>query len=351
MKNKLFYYLGILLLAVVAFSCNGSQRTSFSDFPATLSPESGLIELEEPYIHGRLLVYDTLVFLTSTPQNPYQVHVYTEDFRYIKSAGLTGSGPGEITNPFFAAIDEDQQILWFMDLGKRVFHKFQIDSLLNDELYFPRKNIPVPDDKFVIIQYFPLDNTVFSYSDFNVSPPMISFFDEENPKIDSLIIPDGIVEGFHHNQGNAFLNSFVYHHHPAKEKMVLANRFSDVIAIIDHDGKVLSYRQGPDMITQVPDHTKQNQISTYESLQVDESFIYALYFGDTTLNENQELIAPKSIHIFNWEGEPVARIKLDHHLTSFTLDRKNKRLLGFCMEMGSIAEYSLKDFYAEYQVN
>lgn len=349
-NSSTLYFLWTVFMIAALLSCNDNKRDGeFTKFPDNILLDSRIIELEENYVHGHFHVYDTLLFLTNTPGNPYQVHVYDNDYRFIKSAGLIGAGPGEITNPFFAAIDDGRGILWFLDMGKQVLHKFVIDSLLNIENYFPRTNVPISDDKYIITQYYPLADNMFSYSDFNVTPPMISFFDISGSLVDSIIIYEDIAKGFGFNSSDIFLNTFLYQHHPENEKIVLAHRFSDVIVIIDHKGKVLATQQGPDMINQTPDPTNDSQVSTHVALQADEEFIYALYRGNVVFDENNQLVYPEIIHVFNWDGEPVISMQLENALNSFTLDENNQRLIGFSLETGNVVEYSLSTFFDQYK--
>jgi hypothetical protein len=335
------FTLSILLLYSCHFRKNQDQFTSF---PAEFVLEPTIIELDQHYVHARLHLFDSLIFITNTPGNPYQIHVYDANFQYIKSSGLVGAGPGEITNPFFAAVDHNNKSLWFLDMGKQVFFKFHIDSLMNSPVYFPGTFVPIPPEKFAITQYYPLNNNTFSYSDFHVSPPMISFMDMNGTLIDSILL-NNLPEDFHHNQNREFINTFLYQHHPREDKIVLLHRHCDIMVIIDKESKVLATRQGPDMITQIPDATNQHQLSTYDALQVDDTFIYGLYRGTTVFDENFQLNYPRSIHVFRWDGEPAARLILEHPLTDFTLDTKNNRLIGFSLKSGDLVEYSLHDFY------
>lgn len=338
----------ILIFAISALmlvSCRfNTEPVEFRKFPAEYNLKHKFIELEEHYIHARLHLYDSLIFLTNTPENPYQIHVYDNEFQYIKFTGLVGAGPGEISNPFFAAVDDSSSSLWFLDMGKQVFFRFCIDSILNRPVYFPGTYVPVPPNTFGITQYYVFDERTFSYSDFNVSPLMISYIDMHGMVKDSILL-NNLPENFHHSTQGTFLNTFLYQHHPSMNKIVLLHRFSDMMVIIDNKGTVLHTRQGPDMITQIPDGRNLNQISTYDDLQVDEDFIFGLYRGTTVFDENLKINYPGSIHVFNWSGEPVARLNLGHPLTEFILDTLNNRILGFSLQSGNLVKYSLQEFY------
>lgn len=302
--------------------------------------ESRTISLDEQYIHGHIHIVDSLYILTNTPENHQQIHIYDQNFKWINSFGQIGHGPGEIANPFFASVDHKSGILWFLDMGSRKFLKFPIDSMLNNKEFAPKEFVYIPADKFMVTQYYPSE-TGFSFSDFKPDSVYLSFMNMGGMVTDSTNLSRNL-EYINDKSKSGYLNTILYEHHPSLERTVVAYRFSDRIAILDNKSRILVNAAGPDHIIQEPDITDQNSISCYIALQCDEKYIYALYRGDTVFIDN-DLIYPKAIHVFNWEGKPVARLALDHPVTSFTLDSKNNKIISFSMYSGDIVEFSLPE--------
>ena len=65
----------------------------------------------------------------------------------------------------------------------------------------------------------------------------------------------------------------------------------------------------------------------YSSLQVFSEYIYALY-----VNKKDDLFShaegETEIHVFNWKGAPIARIRIPDNIIYFTVDEKHHYIYG-----------------------
>ena len=65
----------------------------------------------------------------------------------------------------------------------------------------------------------------------------------------------------------------------------------------------------------------------YSSLQVFSEYIYALY-----VNKKDNLFShaegETEIHVFNWEGAPIAKIRIPDNIIYFTVDEKHHYIYG-----------------------
>jgi hypothetical protein len=106
-------------------------------------------------------------------------------------------------------------------------------------------------------------------------------------------------------------------------------------------GKIIFERVGPDKFS----CTYKNQYNSdvrraYESIKSDNNYIYCLYSGRkawkfkkgaTSLNNIKDLY-PKSILIFDWEGNPKLRVNLSHECRDFIIDKETNRLITLSLE-------------------
>jgi hypothetical protein len=329
---------------VLLFGCQqtDSRVYKFTEFEHEFLLQSKEITLNENYKHARIIFYDSLCILTNTPGNKHQIHLYNRKYEYIISSGLTGKGPGEITNPFPAVLDKKNKAIWMMDMGRRKLLKFPVDSMLSNTDFLPHKFVPITDACPIIVQYFPYKNGLFSFSDFYSENALISFSNQSGKLVDSLQIKKSeILKNLENINNNQFNATFIYEKHPQKDIFALAYQYSDKIAIINSKGDVLSISQGPDIINQVPDASNMAIISCYTDIHCDKNYIYALYSGHPILDENMELIFPGIIHVFDWNGKPVAKLKLPLPVMVFTLDNKTNRFVSFSQLTGGIVYFSL----------
>jgi hypothetical protein len=342
MKHKPLFFLYIIVFFLSCGEENSSK--TFNRFPLNYILQPEFIALEENYVHGSVLVYDTLYFLTNTPNDTFQIHIYNKSFSYLGSGGRIGNGPGEIINPFLTRIDQKSGTLWFADMGRQELLKFPIDTLVKNYRFSPNESVPIPDDLWILISYDPLDENLFRFEDYQTSSALISFFNDRGERIDSLkVTRNPMLENLESKQDQSYLPTFMCEFHPEKDLIALGYRFSDILAILNTDGEILFIVQGPDDINQLPDLSDDNQINCYAHIQVDENYIYMLYNGKPSFDAQQNLNVPDRIFVFNWEGKPVASFMLEHPIPQFTLDKVNKRLVAMSITTGDVVFYDIPD--------
>ncbi len=346
MKVKnIFIFIIIILIPAMINSCNNqSSRDSFKEFPSSYSLNAQLIELSETYIHGSFLICDSVIFITNTPDNTHQIHIYNDEFEYLGSGGLKGKGPGEIINPFMARIDYEKDILWFADMGRQELIKFPVDSLVSNPGFNPSQSIPIPKDLWIISLFGSYTDNLFHFADFQSPTNLVSFFNQQGQRIDSLTIyKENLPSGLINSNKQAFMPTYIYQFHPDYQRLVVAWVYSDKFAILKGDGEIIKILKGPDDIDQIPDITNENQIRSYAQIQVDEKYIYMLYRGSSTFDADKNLNLPNRIFVFDWDGQPIASLYIDHPIPQFTLDKTNNRFLSMSMNTGDIIIYDIPD--------
>ncbi len=337
----------IFLLSIAAFillfACQKkSIHHKFLKFDHEFSLKAKQVAIDEVYTHGRFSFYDTLLIITNTPGNEHQIHIYNKNFKYITSSGKSGKGPGEIANPFFASLDSKHGIVWFLDMGKRNIFKFPVDSMLKNPQFLSaeKESMPVPSAIPILLQYYPYGDDLFSCANYFSDKYLISFFNKNGEVIDSLgITKSELLDNINSSDKRIPKVTFLYEKHPKKELYALVYKYSDIVVIINNKGEVISISQGPDMINQNPDALIGNHRIAYAEIHCDEHHIYALYNGNYVTDENQHPNYPQIIHVFDWDGKPVAKLDLDHPIVLFTLQNDVKRAVAFSQSSGEIVYY------------
>ena len=117
--------------------------------------------------------------------------------------------------------------------------------------------------------------------------------------------------------------------HPAKDLFVGNMLFFNQINVFSSDMKTnfsLSYQPPIDIFetAHLPDS---DFILYYLSLRVSSEYIYALYLNKKLgLYPHEE--GETEIHVFNWEGAPIARIRIPDNIIYFTVDEKHHYIYG-----------------------
>jgi hypothetical protein len=141
---------------------------------------------------------------------------------------------------------------------------------------------------------------------------------------------------------------FIHIDHPSNEKIIIAYRYADIIVGIDYKGNILFQAQGPDMIRESP--SKNNKKVTYSSIKYTKNKIFGLYNGGHIRKGPKD--KPKyseNIFVFDWQGQPIANLQLEHPTQSFAIDKENERIITYAADLGEVVCYEIPSFLLDNQ--
>lgn len=348
MTMKVIYKLLVILAFIIIYSCKRDHVVEFSSFPESYELKGTKVKDTLYFKGGAVDIYDSLLIISSTPEKAECIHLFNKNsFKHILSTGRIGGGPGEITNMGLGCIDKSNGVIWYRDLGRKILWEFKIDEVLAQSNFLPINSLPLPKNKF-FIWFFPEKNNMFSFANPD-QDILISFFNHQGELVDSLDIPDrlNVYDKLNENT-RMYTATYLYRAHPVKKQYAIAYRMADVVAIIDPQGHIISKAWGPGKILENPKYGESNYIETNEHIVVSDKLIYCLYLGVKSLEmKGGEIFVnhPKKLHIYDWKGEPVAKIDLEYSATTFDIDFENNRIITFSPETGGIVYYNLPQFY------
>lgn len=111
-------------------------------------------------------------------------------------------------------------------------------------------------------------------------------------------------------------------------------------------GKTICVGKELDCIEKIERKEVWDRMYTYADLRV-----YADFFGAVYINEDEKTYQMKrerlpSILLFDWNGAPLAELKLDHFITSFDIDFTNGNLYTLDVHSDEFYTYNIKDILA-----
>ena len=174
--------------------------------------------------------------------------------------------------------------------------------------------------------YHPSGNVGFS--SFNFQQNLVSFIDKQGQPVDSLAIPNKLNYDFWENAGFAD-NPLILHYNPYHNKIVVADRFQNYIAVIDQQGNPVFQLEG----AQLKSSESWDKSRSFYTIRSDKDYIYCLYRGHPMRVYNKEMeraefVYPSKLFVFDWEGVARYEVNLSHETMSFTVDEKRERLIG-----------------------
>ena len=301
------------------------NNTIINDFPVTQTVESEKIDLEILGVNTLLICDTFLIGYKASGYNDFFEIYSIGNLQYLGKCLSRGKGPNE-----FLSIDYDQNfllengniVLWVSDpvLQKRallnITQSLRTGRTICDTIFRVASDCSYfqVNDSMVLLQKYVPGNICLSVQNQYTGQAIqeYEFLKSYIPK--SIPLP---------------LLSMGITKHPAKDLFVGNMLFFNQINVFSSDMKTnfsLSYQPPIDIFetAHLPDS---DFILYYLSLRVSSEYIYALYLNKKLgLYPHEE--GETEIHVFNWEGAPIARIRIPDNIIYFTVDEKHHYIYG-----------------------
>jgi len=277
------------------------------------------------------------------------MHIYNKNtFQNYRSFFRRGNGPNEYKSAGTFSLDKKLRLLWITDFSKIRIVGYYIDSLLEFPDCKPAFTNPLPSKLHPLMGMENYNSQLFAIPDPR-GEVQLYFFNRKGEEISVMNKMDL------KDYDNSFFSDLTRTHnkiHADKNKMVMVYRFFDRMIIRDLKDSSFAETIGPDHID------PQKQLGLYDHQRLygydgkpkfDDKYIYALYTGTPGAKVDFDLgkvsaVYPKIIHVFNWNGQPVMRLNLDHEISSFVHDRENKRVIAFSVDdLNSMISYDISN--------
>ena len=282
-----------------------------------------------------LKVCDSILVIREKPigHKAFKI-VDLKEFNVIAEYGQFGRGPGELINPGSFFYDDIENAIWISDWTKNQFYKLPVDSVLGVTDYIPTTSIDINIGLMPMLNVFYFDHGLLGFSCFNLRRKgSILFIDYDGNLIDSLTISNSTLHGLWTDM-NLSDNPYLIEYNRNKKEFAVANRHSDDILILDENGEASSRTKGSIQRALTKAKNTSGKYTTYYSVFSDEEYLYAYYVGDypfyiSSTNELIRINYPNRLLVFNWQGEGLYDIKLDHKLVYIAFDSRNRQFIGF----------------------
>lgn len=334
-----FIYRIFLIILVSCFSScqNGTNNNLLDLFTEEYFLSSPLdFSIEEDSLariegitcnNNDLIVYDV-----------YDAHCFTLfdaiSGKFITRFGTIGQGPDEILIGSYGELTNGNYYV-FNDQLKRIWI-FNTDSLRNN-IKKPQTNIQYNIQESQFTKLLPVTDSIFvGVGDYKKGTQIV-VFDINNEVLDYGIdtynfndASFNVYTRFLSNQGN-----FVKH--PQYNKFVFSVNFSSNIDFFElKNNEIIPSKLlrlgnplyepiiegGGTIFRAVPD---EQAITGYIDLSAGNRYVYALY-SEKRLYENWR--KSKVVLVFDWEGNPIARLNIDREVYYIAVDEANNKLFA-----------------------
>lgn len=347
MKSKLFFPFSVISILFFIISCNHDQvdkelfngEIYYINDKETINKEviAKHISLEGNY-SGSIAVYDSILICWNPSYQDYWLELF--NINTGKEVGYSiprGQGPYEFPNinMVYQLFEKDGNIMALFS-GKESLVFWNLTQTIQTGKTVYDTIIPVHKELGLFFFHLPneclLNVMSAQFTDIYQSslPYCERFAIYKNSKVQKF--PIYKQETIHNNQAvkpvGRFFNSWDALK-PNGTKLVQAMGFLPQLNIIDtNTGQVVGYRMknGPDyslVYTKMKDLTRY-----YVSVQADDKYIYAVYWGKKSWGDRLGDPLPKfdQIHVFDWKGNLCYKLKTDQSFFQIWLDTTRNRL-------------------------
>ena len=350
--HKLIHTTLIIISIFILFGCQKQgEKKEFSSFQKTYQLDSASakkMSFKKKYKYPMLSKHDSLLFAFCSIANHTRTHsmdVYNiNTFEHINTVAPKGKGPGEIAGPLFKSMGYHHKSIWICDTKKQKFFKYPLKNIINNtgSTSKPITSIPFPPPskgRRFIFKIYNYKNKLFLFPNQGDKKNFFSVFNDTGNLIDSLHIPNKTeyLKGVNLKSGATYISTL----HPSKQLLAVHIRYTDILLGIKFNGDIKFNIQGPDQFNDSKKEPAIDRKVGIKSLKSDKDFIYTLYSGQEKFGPKNNPKDAKHLHIFDWEGHPIAKITFPYTISpfAFTIDRKNDKIITYSPELGKFVNY------------
>ncbi len=128
---------------------------------------------------------------------------------------------------------------------------------------------------------------------------------------------------------------------PDRSKFAEAMTWLPQINVVDiKTGKIAGCRRKDTQDESGFSTNMESALFCYKSIASDNHYIYALWIG-VSKNELQPDMESYTVHVFDWDGQFVQKIKLEHPINELTISSENGFLYGWNLHQQILYQYDL----------
>lgn len=299
--------------------------------------------------------------ITSHTNQEYFLKIYDkESLQEIGQMVKKGSGPDEFPTGIVVDSYEDcgqDECIWAHDLNKGQLNQFNVTKSLEEETTFVIQKVATrPESRFHTV--FFVDSALVVGRSTNSTPQMnrLQLYD---PYSDYIVKTVGLFPSINRTRNdldfvtNKYNTLFVSCLGIKRDKTL-------IVSAMCHFDRIDIFTIGGDLVHSVNNNAEiPREISKYlmsdgpkglrhynVGISTSDRYIYCLYYNQP-FTEYLLIQKPIEIRIFDWNGNPIAKIKVEEYLQFFTIDESNGLMYGSEFHSNKVIVYDIKNILNE----
>lgn len=249
------------------------------------------------------------------------------DLTYIRSTGNRGNGPGELFSPIFVPSDDSKILGYIFDVPRSKLYKLSEQGDLEEYPFVFKKSAEMFGS---IREMYNIGIDDFVYTDNSSTGKSIMRSTKEG---DTIVTKELISLQLNPKRKSPFTYIGDFGINKSKNRMVYAYKYFKILKFIDLETlqvRTINFQQNEfDENTLGIADGLDNNTTHYWGISSQNDYVYCMYSGRKpveVIDEWNNGLRYIYVEQYDWNGNPVAKYKLDQS-GYFTVDEKNNKLI------------------------
>jgi hypothetical protein len=356
-RNTVFTVLFLYTTLLIA-GC-GEQETSSSDymilddvryvnrFPQTFSLDNA-IEVDADIIGMQSFhIIDSLLIFSTTDKDGLWSFVSLPDYRFMGKFITKGNGPYEfIFSPFagqqYFFREEGKLFCDIYDSQKGKLYRMNMDeSIRNGRLAIRTLNDSLPPFMF---GFAVIDSATFLCREINgTQTQQTRFLLHDGQRTTSPLLEKLNRASIRHGEDFNILSASIKRNNSLIVEMPVYLNYINMYSPDGSFGRTVCVDRKLDNIGEIQNQSRKDRLFPFISLSLFSTFWGVVYVNEDTKTYLTERKKLPSILLFDWDGEPLAELRLNTHVTSFDIDFINGCLYTLDLYTDVFCKYDIRD--------
>lgn len=298
-------------------------------------------------------VYDSNIIFSTKRKDSLWFVFSLPDYYYRGSFLSNGNGPFEfVQSPRVNAgklfKENEELFVGIYDFQKGRVFKLNIDRTLNEK----KLTISVLNDSLpaFLFNFMIIENDKYFCKEVNNNhTQQIRYILENNKRTTPVVLEKlnqaSINEGEDINILSTMTN--MNYDNGIIVEMPIGLNYINMYSLDGDFSKTVCISDKLDNIEKIQNKDRWDRIYTFADLRIFENFWGVIQIDEEEKTYQMGRKKLPKIYIFDWQGKPLAELKLDHFITSFDIDLKNGVLYTFDVHSDELYKYDINKILKE----
>lgn len=357
-----FFLASALLSAVFLAGCTQTSPSPSSnymimdevkyvgEFPLTFSLQNKAVPKIDLIGIKSFVVYDSVMILSTSNKDGLWSFFSLPDYKYLGNFLTRGEGPLEfieapsVSNKVRLIKEKNMLFAYIYDSQKGKVLKMNIDEAIRKQ----RADLSAFKDSLppFLFNFVMIDSSTFLCKKVNDNiTQQIRYIDKDNEIKTPIAVKKLNMASIRQGEDINILST-ITKFHPTNNRVVEMCIGLNYINIYSPDGsysKTICIGKNLDNIKKIQDKMRWNRVYTFADLRLFDDFFGVVYINEDEKTYQINRKRFPSILLFDWQGGPLAELKLKHFITSFDIDFMKGELYTFDVHSDEFYKYGIKD--------